>query len=217
MRLLAVLLLVLVSSAQADAVKARMKFEGPGFDGLAKDAKLGLVGSVGGSLQTALAKQFKLLDFETGMAGNGIFVEVRGEWPHGGISQTAAEDMRKAAQEAAAGAKLALVDFRVELEDGPKRRGDEQREQAKSQPRLEIEVKDKLIESLTILEVPLVRAMDRLGAAMPVAYVLHPETVGRPVFVRLINVTLDEALAAIAESAHVKIEKRDKYLAFVAK
>lgn len=230
MRLLIVLLGVLVAGAvQAETVKARLTFSGPGFDGMAQDAKHGLVSTVGGQLQQTLAKQLKLLDFDIGMTKSGIHVTVRGEWSENGIPQTAAEDMRKAALEAAAaapGAKLALTDFRIEIDDGPRRevevemkrqRQEEEsnREKARPQPRLEIDVKEKLIESLTILDVPLVRAMDRLGSAMPVAYVLHPNVVGRPVYVRLIGVTMDEALAAIAESAQVKIEKREKYIAFV--
>ena len=128
----------------------------------------------------------------------------------------AAQDAARRAERAAQARGALATRREVEIEMKRSRQEEESnREKARPQPRLEVEVKEKLIESLTILDVPLVRAMDRLGSAMPVAYVLHPHVVGRPVYVRLIGVTMDEALAAIAESAQVKIEKREKYIAFV--
>ena len=220
----------LAGAAQADFIKASIKFEGPGVASLSKDAQLAVVNSVASHLQGSLAKMFKLSAFESGAIENGLYVSLRGEWGEQGIPQTAAEDMRRAALEAAAAgqpAKLALTDFRIEVDDSAKRsqerdahdgRHEEManRERAKPQPRLNIQVKDKLIEEMTILDVPLVRAIDVLGMHMPLAYVIHPEVAGRPVYVRLIGATLDEALGAIADSAHVKVERRDKYVVFTS-
>ncbi len=224
------LVLLLASSVQAESIKVRMQFQGPGVSSMAHDAQVSLLNGVASNLQTSLAKVFKLGAFESGMVDNGFYIVARGDLGNSGADMAhVPEDLRKAALDAAAGAapaKLGLSDFRIEVEDGERheiereiKKGRQQeevnREKARPQPRLNIDVKDKVIEDLTILEVPLVRVMDRLGAAMPFAYVLHPEVVGRAVFVRLINVTLDEALAAIAESAQVKIEKREKYIAIV--
>lgn len=213
-------------AAQADRIKAEIRFDGSGIPAMAKDAQVKVGSTVGAHLQHALGKWLQIEDFDSESGGTLVSIKLRGRWEAHGIPAENAEQLRKYALEAAASvpeAKLAIADFRISVEDDahPKRdRREDDDDQAnkykaRPQPRLDIEVKDKLIEDLTILDVPLVRCMDRLGAALPVAYVLHPEVVGRPVYVRLMGVTLDEALAAIAESAKVKIERREKYVAFV--
>lgn len=235
-RLLAsmVLGLALAGAAHADRVKVGLRYELPGLAQMPVPKQGQVNAQTREHLAQSVSKVMKLTDFDANRDGDSLLIQLRGDWLDDGTLAECSEILKKMAQETAASnpeAKLSIAHYRVEVEDEERdaRERDAReremkaekeelianRERARPQPRLDIEVKDKLIEDLTILDVPLVRVMDRLGNALPVAYVLHPEVVGRPVYIRLRGVTLEEALAAIAESARVKIEKREKYLTFV--
>lgn len=221
----AVLAALAAGPAQAVQVKVMVQYEVPGFAKLGKDVQGGLENHSMTFLQKAVSKLLDVTDFAYDSTGDGVVVKFRGNWLEKAPLKDAGESIRNAALEAAAvvtTAKMTLANFRIEVEDSAGGRGQEEREmriaereRSRRVPRLDVEVKDKLFEELAVVDVPLVWVMDRIGKAMPVSYVLHAEVVGRPVYVRLRGVTLEEALAAIAESAHVKLEKREKYIAFV--
>lgn len=221
-RLLAVLGTVLVLSApvHAERIKAQGNFDVAGYSGLAKDAQANAANQMTAALQKALGGQIEVQNLQVSQTSeNGFGFDVRGEWRGPAPVREAAEAVRNAAVAAAGAvtvAKTSVASFRFEVDDARhKDDGKENVLRARIEPRLDLEVKDKLIEDLCVIDVPLVKVLERLGKTFPVTYVLHPGAVGRPVFVRLMGVTVDEALAAIADSAGLRIEKRDKYITFV--
>jgi hypothetical protein len=211
------MVLVLAATAHAERIKASILFEVAGYAGLAKDAQALASNQATATMQKALAQNLAVADLASGPGDSGFLLSLKGDWRSKNGVREAAEMIRTAALaacESVSVAKTSIASFRIEVEDGGGRGKDDADSnlRARVEPRLDLEMKDKMIAELTIIDVPLVRVMERLGKHTPLTYLMHPEVTGRPVFLRLTNVTLDEALTAIATSAGVDVQRREKYV-----
>lgn len=216
------LALAFAGQAQAVGIRAMIKFYNEGIK-----AQPQAVVKMTATLQAKLLEIMVLDDFSHFSDGESLQVKFMGDAKPGSNANVVSQAIRQAATAAAevlAGTKLAEYQVRVELDEAnPDRKAMkaehelelQHRERARPSPRLEIQVKDKLFTELTILDVPLVRALDQIGRQMPLSYVLHVQVVGQPIYVRLQDATLEEALEAIAESGNLKIVRQAKFLKFL--
>lgn len=227
--MVAAVLALACSAPLCGGVNAMIKFENKALEGLSGPQQAQVVTKILGALQGGLAQHMSLSDFSHYAGNDHVAVKLHGEWRKDADPRQASDVIRQVASAAAEtlpGTKLGEFHVKVEAEDGAgdakikemkeqKEAEIARREKARPSPRLDMQMKGELFEELTILDVPLVRAMDHLGRQVPVSYVLHPSTVGRAVYVRMQNASIEDVLTAIADSTGTRIEKRGKYVTFV--
>ena len=227
----AVLGLALLASpaVAADHIKTSINFEVTGFAGLSKEQQATASNQATSMLQKQISASLTVRDMQCGPLKEGFGISVIGEWSSKQPLREAAEVLRNAGIQAAAAvnvARTSVSSFRVEVDDarptynseGAKEEYQANRDRARPQPRIDVDgadPKERTFQKVLILDVPLVRALEVLNSALPIAFVLHGDVVRNEVHVSLINATVDETLAAIADSAGVKLERHEKFVTFV--
>ena len=223
------LALLAAPALAADHIKTSINFEVTGFAGLSKEQQATASNQAASTLQKLISGSLTVRDMQCGPSHEGFGISVIGEWNSKQPLREAAEVLRNAGIQAAAAvnvARTSVSSFRVEVDDahpnynaeGAKEEYQANRDRARPQPRIDVDgadLKEHTFQKVLILDVPLVRALEVLNSAMPVAFVLHGDVVRYEVHVSLINCTLDETLAAIADSAGVKLERHEKFVTFV--
>ena len=225
----AVLTTALVAPVHAERISASISYEVAGFGGLSKEMQATANNQAAGTLQKLLGANLNVLDLQSGPAQDGFGIKIVGDWEGKAPTREAAEIIRTAAIQAANAvnvARTSVSSFRVEVDNnssgkydfaGAKEELEANRNRARPQPRIDIEGADpktQTFQHVCMLDVPLIRALDLLSKGMPVAFVLHSDAVGRGVYVNLVDAPLDVVLRSMAESAGVKIEKRDQVYVF---
>ena len=161
-------LLATAALAHAEKVKVFIRYDVNGYPQLAKDVQGNLSNHAASYLQQEIGKLLDVTDFSETPGENGFFVEIRGQSRASSTHDTG-EQIRKVAIEAAElvkAAKTSLAQFRIELEerrtatreaesvDAAADESAREKLTTRPQPRLDLEVKDKLIADMTILDVP---------------------------------------------------------------
>lgn len=219
------------TSVRAERIAATLQYRVVGGEKMGQVELAPVSGRISAELQRLLASLVRVTEFNV-MADRGeIAMKIKGSWADPGTAREAAAKVRGVAAQVEQtgplpGTKVALTRVHIEVdEDANSGRAADlpspediraARERARIVPRLAVSGADgqgKLAE-FTAVDVPLQVAMTALNKATGATYVLHVQEMGHPVYVQLRDVTADEVIAAIAESANLKVESRGRYVTF---